>query len=94
MNMNAKWNRLKATFITFVVMFLVFSCTMHVAESEHKDAVIKEKTARFIILQRFYAFEGATGKIVQDKVTKRCYLYIWDGMGNGGPAITNMECPK
>jgi hypothetical protein len=56
----------------------------------------KEVTGQFDVIKEFYLFDGSKhgtkGKYIKDRKSGKCYFYMWGGMGNGGPAITNIEC--
>ena len=55
-----------------------------------------EKTVgRFTVIDRFYIFNGDSykkGKVIKDRKTGECYLYLWDGAGNGGVAMEKIDC--
>ena len=53
-----------------------------------------ETPARFekagTVVVDYRPVKNLTGVIYKDRETEIDYLYIWDGAGNGGPAITRL----
>ena len=53
-----------------------------------------ETPARFekagTVVVEYRPVNDLTGTIYKDRETGISYLYIWDGAGNGGPAITRL----
>lgn len=53
---------------------------------------------RFDVVKELYLLDGKhgkypnTGEIWRDRETGKCYLYMFGGSGNGGPALTPFEC--
>lgn len=56
---------------------------------------------RFDVIEQFYVFDGVEfdgsvdspiGKIIKDRETGQCFLYIWGGADNGGPALALVPC--
>lgn len=63
-----------------------------------KDEARKAATGRFELVSELYLLDGNhnlypnTGSIWKDRSTGKCYLYMFAGSGNGGPALTPFEC--
>lgn len=85
----------------FLIACLIISslgCTKvkeKIVESLEDDKV----TGRFEIIESFYMLDSYKntadrGSIIQDRQTKVCYLSLWSGMGNGGPALAQIACPN
>lgn len=56
----------------------------------------KKVEGRFDVIDSFFLLDGADhgakGKLLKDRKTGKCYLYVWGGSGNGGPAMAPAEC--
>tara|TARA_B100000700_G_scaffold88627_1_gene99993 strand:- start:111701 stop:111991 length:291 start_codon:yes stop_codon:yes gene_type:complete len=55
-----------------------------------------QEPGRFTRIDNFRIFDGdrrKEGYTLRDRETGNCYLWLWGGSGNGGPAITSIDCP-
>lgn len=85
----------------FILIFL-FSLFISSVDKMHATKAAKERIdGRFEVIKTFYAFDGPpnkSGKVIKDRVSGKCYLYIVVGGGNwGGPAMSETdksECEK
>ena len=59
-----------------------------VEKSESVNPARFEKVKRVIL--EYQQHGDLTGTVYKDRETEIEYLYIWDGAGNGGPAITRL----
>ena len=81
----------------FAVLFLLLiGCDSDAEKAEIQQE--REARGRFETVERFKVFDNAYphdgGRIIRDRKTGACFLYIWGGAGNGGPAITSIPCPS
>jgi len=80
------FNKGALSLVVALTVLLVAGC-----ETKAEDKI----EGRFTVLDKFYLFdnsEEAVGKILKDRDTGNCFLYIWEGRGDGGPAIAKIEC--
>jgi hypothetical protein len=79
--------------MVFLVIYLI---ALLVVGCSRENINGKNVNGRFDIINEFYLFDGSEygnkGKILKDRKTGKCYLYVWGGSGNGGPAITTIVC--
>ena len=86
--------KLTTLLVVCLILLLVATCNFKTkAEKKRMTAV-----GRFDVIKKFYLLDGLyklypnTGEIWKDRITGKCYLHIWGGAGNGGPALTKFDC--
>jgi len=93
-----RYESMKRLSITISAAFLV-ACTILFCSGCSPDVRTQTKalneTLRFRKVESFvfrytYGEEHQRADVYEDKKTGVRYLYLWDGMANGGPAITRL----
>lgn len=88
---------ISAILIIFLFGFLFYlnSIEEKTSQEEKIEQKREKELERFEVLDHFRTSEirpNSHGKILKHKKTGECFLYIWAGVSNGGPAITSISC--
>lgn len=81
-----------------IIPIVVATClTLVLIEDYNTKVKASPVTGRLDIVDEFYMLDGKKdlnpyGKIIKDRITGICFLFVWSGDRRGGPAITSFDC--